>query len=135
MSAEQTWRLVPVEPTQEMTEAGAGSIDDNGGNARWSDVREAWATMLEVAPTPPAPQAMPPVTLPELPERKRAMLCTKCGYQNPDTQAVASNAGAPCENSNCGYIAFVVERGYEEEDMRAYAITAIAGDRKLRGAA
>jgi hypothetical protein len=97
--AEQTWRLVPVVPTQEMTEAGAGSIDDNGGNARWSDVREAWATMLEAAPTPPAPQAMPPVTLPELPPVEPGM-CLVCDIQD-----------------------------YAE----AYALTAIADDRKLRG--
>lgn len=48
------WKLVPVEPTQEMTEIGAGVIDDNGGNARWSDVREAYAAMLNAAPQPAA---------------------------------------------------------------------------------
>lgn len=42
--------MVPVEPTQEMVEIGAGVIDDNGGNARWSDIRKAWAEMLAAAP-------------------------------------------------------------------------------------
>ena len=56
------WRMVPVEATQEMTEAGATSINDNGGNARWADIREAWADMLAAAPeapTPPAPVVPP----------------------------------------------------------------------------
>jgi hypothetical protein len=48
------WRLVPEEATQEMTEIGAGVIDDNGGNARWSDIREAWAGMIAAAPQPPS---------------------------------------------------------------------------------
>lgn len=48
------WKLVPVEPTQEMVEIGAGVVDDNGGNARWSDIREAWAGMLAAALQPGA---------------------------------------------------------------------------------
>jgi hypothetical protein len=54
------WKLVPVEPTEEMVRIGAALIDDNGGNARWSDVREAWSYML--AASPPAPSAEPVIT-------------------------------------------------------------------------
>jgi hypothetical protein len=36
-----------------MIKAGSASIDDNGGNARWADTREAWAAMLDAAPPPP----------------------------------------------------------------------------------
>jgi len=44
------WKLVPVEPTQAMVVQGAGIIDDNGGNARWGDIREAWDAMLSASP-------------------------------------------------------------------------------------
>lgn len=47
------WKLVPVEPTQEMIEQGSSTINDSGGSARWSETREAWAAMLAAAPTPP----------------------------------------------------------------------------------
>lgn len=47
---QQGWVLVPEEPTMEMVEIGAGVIDDNGGNARWADIREAWAAMLAARP-------------------------------------------------------------------------------------
>jgi hypothetical protein len=42
--------LAPVLPTHEMVTIGADVINDNGGNARWSDIREAWNDMLEAAP-------------------------------------------------------------------------------------
>jgi hypothetical protein len=48
----QGWVLVPEEPTPEMVEIGAGVIDDNGGNARWADIREAWGAMLAARPQP-----------------------------------------------------------------------------------
>lgn len=48
------WKLVPEFPSIDMIKAGSASIDDNGGNARWADIREAWADMLAAAPTPPA---------------------------------------------------------------------------------
>lgn len=61
------WKLVPKAPTQEMTEAGATSINYNGGNARWSDIREAWADMLAAAPAITAvPQAAEPQRQPRL---------------------------------------------------------------------
>ena len=57
------WKLVPVEPTEAMVVIGAGTVNDNGGNARWADMREAWAEMLAAAPSAPA-QAEPSPTLP-----------------------------------------------------------------------
>lgn len=50
------WKLVPEFPSIDMIKAGSASIDDNGGNARWADIREAWADMLAAAPIPPAQQ-------------------------------------------------------------------------------
>jgi hypothetical protein len=44
------WKVVPVVPTKAMVVQGAGMIDDNGGNARWSDMREAWEAMLSASP-------------------------------------------------------------------------------------
>jgi hypothetical protein len=61
--------------------------------------------------------------LPPLPERLRSMLCTKCGYSNPETSATKNG---PCENSNCQYFAFVAERDYTADQMRAYALAALA---------
>lgn len=89
------WQLVPVEPTQEMTEAGATSINYNGGNARWSDIREAWADMLAAAPAltaAPSAQAEPQVPclmryVPVWKTSDNGMLyqesnfaCATCGY-------------------------------------------------------
>jgi hypothetical protein len=53
------WKMVPVEPTEEMVRFGAYVIDDNGGNGLWSDIREAWAKMLAAAP--PAPGCLDPL--------------------------------------------------------------------------
>lgn len=50
------WKLAPVKPTEAMVVQGAGIIDDNGGNARWSDMREAWDAMLAAAPAAPEQQ-------------------------------------------------------------------------------
>jgi len=69
-----------------------------------------------------------PEALPPLPERHRSMLCTRCGYQNPETTAMPPHA--PCENSNCQYSAFVSERDYTADQLRAYAEAAIAGERE-----
>jgi lipase chaperone LimK len=54
MNIPKGWKLVPEFPSIDMIKAGSASIDDNGGNARWADIREAWADMLSAAPTPPA---------------------------------------------------------------------------------
>jgi hypothetical protein len=56
MNIPEGWKLVPEFPSIDMTKAGSASIDDNGGNARWADIREAWADMLAAAPTPPVQQ-------------------------------------------------------------------------------
>ena len=56
MNIPKGWKLVPEFPSIDMIKAGSASIDDNGGNARWADIREAWADMLAAAPTPPVQQ-------------------------------------------------------------------------------
>lgn len=56
MNTPKGWKLVPEFPSFDMVKAGSASIDDNGGNARWADIREAWADMLAAAPTPPVQQ-------------------------------------------------------------------------------
>lgn len=61
-----------------------------------------------------------------MPVRLNSMLCTKCGYQNVETTAPAGPTGAPCENSNCQYTAFVRERDYTAEQVRASMRAAIS---------
>lgn len=53
-----------------------------------------------------------------LPTRTRAMLCTKCGYNNRDTQAPIPYAD--CENPRCGYSALVYELDFSEHQLIAY---------------
>lgn len=60
--------------------------------------------------------------LPELPKKRRAMFCTKCGFSGP-TEAEASPQGAPCQR--CDYIAFVQEVDYSDDEMRDYASAAL----------
>ena len=78
MNIPEGWKLVPVEPEQQMVERGAQSIEDNGGNARQWYVREAWAEMLDAAPTPPAPVSMPePLTNAEIDAARYRLLRRK----------------------------------------------------------
>lgn len=44
------WALVPLVPTDVMVQLGTEAIENNGGNARWADMRESWDSMLTVAP-------------------------------------------------------------------------------------
>lgn len=60
--------------------------------------------------------------LPELPKKRRAMFCTKCGFSGP-TEAEASPQGAPCQR--CSYTAFVQEVDYSDDEMRDYARAAL----------
>jgi hypothetical protein len=111
--AEQTWRLVPVEMTPEMEQAMADSL---GACVKaWA----VWADVLAAAPTPPAPQAMPPVTLPEptcwtlteILDKRETTYRALLWFSNP---------------VNCAWSAL-----YTADQLR----TAIADDRKLRGGA
>lgn len=64
--AEQTWRLVPVEPTlRQMAAMGPAIRASVGLDGKNGTVVDVYRAAIEAAPTPPAPQAMPPVTLPE----------------------------------------------------------------------
>jgi hypothetical protein len=83
------WKLVPVEPTQHMVVIGSDVINDNGGSARWSDIREAWNDMVEAAPEVDAAQrcdstgsAPVPPEAPQQPdaelERMRRMFIAAC---------------------------------------------------------
>lgn len=67
-------------------------------------------------------------TLPPLPTRKRSMLCTMCGYQNRDTQALTPHAR--CENEKCGYEAFVTENALTDDEVRKYAAQAVEDERE-----
>ena len=62
--------------------------------------------------------------MPPLPKKRRAMLCTKCGYSG-ETQADATDRGVPCERP-CGYLAIVSECDYNDEEMHAYARSCMA---------
>jgi hypothetical protein len=80
----------------------------------------AEADILAAISSEPA-AVKPEVGAVALPVRLREMFCTKCGYHSLDTEAPAGPGGAPCENSNCHYTAFVRERDFTAEQMHAYA--------------
>ena len=67
-----------------------------------------------------------------MPDRLHSMLCTKCGYQNLETTAPAGPSGAPCENANCQYTAFVHERDYTSDQVRTSMRAAIAATQEQK---
>lgn len=108
--AEQTWRLVPVEATDAMLGAGWRHVD---GMASMPSV---WRAMIEAAPTPPAPQAMPPVTLPEPAAWALCMNGHLVAFASVYEKAAGQSPGC-------------TEPLYTADQLRI----AIADDRKLRG--
>lgn len=80
-------------------------------------------TRPNCCPHPDKCEYMAGLELPPLPKKRRAMLCTKCGFSGP-TEAEASLRGAPCQR--CAYIAFVEEVDYSDDEMRAYTRAALA---------
>lgn len=53
----------------------------------------------------------------ELPERNRAIFCTKCGHGG---LTKATPPFALCENPACGYMAFVEEQDYTADQLQSY---------------
>ena len=53
----------------------------------------------------------------ELPKRRRAFLCTKCGSRECEPGTI-EQAYPPCK---CGYLGFAQDLDFTVEDMRAYA--------------
>ncbi|TDV39576.1 hypothetical protein C7405_101695 [Paraburkholderia caballeronis] len=53
--AQEGWKLVPIEPTQEMTNAG---LYQSSHDMEWADLYSAWKDMLAAVPTPTVADAL-----------------------------------------------------------------------------